>query len=171
MEKKKPSTEKKDNAPVTNEQAVDLAVKYLDYGRRTEKQIADYLKRKGAGIAAAEHALSKLLEYKYIDDFEYCRAYVEANIGKAGAHKIRYSLIQKGAMAAAIENALTCVPDETQEAAALIVAEKYVRNKEMTAELTRKAARFLYGRGFSWEVIKRVTARFSSDAENVDFEE
>ncbi|MBP5466748.1 MAG: RecX family transcriptional regulator [Clostridia bacterium] len=140
------------------QKAADYALKTL----KTKRQVKDYLIKKGYSEETAWHTVDKLKEYGYIDDREYSKRFIESTSETQGRRLIEYKLMAKGVkkedIAAAYETAET---DDGENARRL--AEKYLRNKEITKENVLKTYKYLIGRGFSYEQADYAVARFRED--------
>ena len=68
--------------------AVNFAVNYIGSAIKTRKQIRDYLKKKEFDAESIEYVVSKLEEYKYIDDEACVASYVNFYSSKYGKNKI-----------------------------------------------------------------------------------
>ena len=145
---------KLDEIQLENEksQALDKAMTHLTHSMKTEKDIRDFLKKKGYVEAVADYAAEKLKEYGFLDDEEYCRQYA-ASAGKTkGPRLIAYELKRRGAREESIQAALSELSGEAEAAAAAL--KKYMRGKEFTKENLSKAYRHLMSRGFDYETAK-----------------
>lgn len=127
---------------------------YINTALKTEKQIRDYIYKKGYSKEVCSYVISKLKEYNYIDDENYARAYIELNNKKMGAIKLKANLLSKGIDKEIIENLLNDL--ETDDEILYNMATKYMKNKENTFENQVKLTRFLAGRGFSFDEINKV---------------
>lgn len=138
--------------------AADYALKTL----KTKRQVKDYLIKKGYSEEIAWQCVDKLKEYGYIDDKEYSKRFIESTSKTQGRRLIEYKLMTKGVkkedIAAAYETAET---DDRENARGL--AEKYLRNKEITKENVLKTYKYLIGRGFSYEQADYAVALFRED--------
>ena len=146
--------EKLDEIQLENErsQALDKAMTHLTHSMKTEKDIRDFLKKKGYVEAVADYAAEKLKEYGFLDDEEYCRQYA-ASAGKTkGPRLIAYELKRRGAREESIQAALSELSGEAEAAAAAL--KKYMRGKEFTKENLSKAYRHLMSRGFDYDTAK-----------------
>ncbi len=133
-------------------QALDKAMTHLTHSMKTEKDIRDFLKKKGYVEAVADYAAEKLKEYGFLDDEEYCRQYA-ASAGKTkGPRLIAYELKRRGAREESIQAALSELSGEAEAAAAAL--KKYMRGKEFTKENLSKAYRHLMSRGFDYDTAK-----------------
>lgn len=132
--------------------AFDKALNYISATMKTEKDVRDYLKKKGYLPVIEDYVIEKMLSYGYIDDGEYARAYIKSVEGRSGKNLIAQKLKAKGVSDKAIEAALSGMSDQTQTAKS--VFEKYMRGKEFTKENLYKAFRYLLGKGFDYETAK-----------------
>ena len=94
--------------------------------------------------------ISKLKEYSYIDDFEFAKRYIEYNSNHQGKHLLSYKMMMKGVSKQLIESAFEECGVNSKENA-LSVAEKRLKNKEITNELLSKTYRYLISKGFSYD--------------------
>lgn len=132
--------------------AFDKALNYISATMKTEKEVRDYLKKKGYLPVIEDYVIEKMLSYGYIDDGEYARAYIKSVEGRSGKNLIAQKLKAKGISDKAISSALEEMSDQTS--AAKEVLEKYMRSKEYTKENLYKAFRYLLGKGFDYETAK-----------------
>ena len=107
---------------------------------------------KGYSEQIAYYVIDKLKEYSYVNDVDYARQYIESCSKNQGKKLITYKLMTKGIRKDDIALAYTMV-NVPQKENAKFVAEKYLRNKEITKENLAKAFRYLLGKGFSYDEI------------------
>lgn len=141
-------------------QATERAMNHLSATMKTCRQMRDFLNSKGYTQAVADYVIDKLEGYGYIDDYAYCRAYVNSVSGK-GKTAIRAALIKRGALREAIDAALDEVEEDEDEV--LAVAQKYMRGKSPTRENLNKALRHLISRGFDYDVAKSALSRLGRE--------
>lgn len=144
-------------------QALDKAMTHLSATMKTEKQMRDFLKKKGYVDGVCDYVLEKLREYRFVDDEQYCAQYAESASKNMGARRIAMELKQRGADEAAIEQALSGLAGQSD--AAKSVAEKYMRGREFTKENLSKTFRYLMGRGFDYETAKDALASLGADTD------
>jgi regulatory protein len=143
-------------------EALEKTFTFITATMKTEKQIRDYLYKKGYLPAVVEYVLEKMRDYRYVDDLDYAQTYVE-NVGaRKGKRLIKQTLFQKGISKENIESALETLETEDQESAAIDVLTKYMRSKEPTRENFAKAFRYLIGKGFDYETAKKAMESFGS---------
>ena len=127
-------------------QALDRALRHLSATMKTEKQMRDFLKKKGYLPAVCDYVLEKLRGYGFVDDAEYSAQYVQAAGRRKGARLIALELKSRGVAEEQVEAALDGL--EGEEEAAKAVLQKYMRGKEPTRENLSKAYRHFCPRGF-----------------------
>lgn len=76
----------------------DIALKYISIKMRSEKEIKDYLIKKGISEFNVERIIDKLKGNGYIDDIKYANAYIkdQLNLSNNGPYKIKSNLINLG---------------------------------------------------------------------------
>ena len=140
----------------------ELKVRALRHLMRREHSRAE-LARKLAPHAespqALEAVLDELAQRKQLSDERYAETRAHSLSRKYGAAKVRQDLKAHGVADAVIARVST---EGDLEKAKAILARKY-RNAATTREEKAKRARFLQGRGFSYDVVARLL--FGSDPE------
>ena len=143
--------------------ALEKATAYLNRSPHTEKEVIDYLRRKGYEQDESEAAAADLKEYGYIDDLAYAKMYFEYGFEKGrGRDRISRELAGKGISRDVIDQAYSELeerPDEYEMAltlAAQIVQENGSDVDEMSytdrQKLQAKIVRRLSSRGFSGSI-------------------
>lgn len=134
--------------------ALDKALTHITATQKTEREIRDYLTKKGYLPATVEYVLEKLRGYDFVNDGEYAKSFVAARSKKKGEKLIRMELRAKGISDQDACEALSEIDEETQLEAARTLLQKYMRGKP-TDELTlQKAYRHLLSKGFSYEIAR-----------------
>ena len=143
--------------------ALEKATAYLNRSPHTEKEVIDYLLRKGYEQDESEAAAADLKEYGYIDDLSYAKLYFEYGFEKGrGKDRIKRELAAKGVSRDVIDQAyseLEDIPDEYEMALALaaqivqenasdVAAMSYADRQKLQAKIVRR----LSSRGFSGSV-------------------
>ncbi len=143
--------------------AFDKALAHLSATRKTEKQIRDFLTKKGYLPAVCDFVVDKLKGYAFVDDSEYAKAYLESAAKRKGSRLIRLELRQKGIDEEKVEEALEGLDGEEELSAAQGILEKYLRGKPLERETLQKAYRYLLGKGFDYEVAKEALAAITQE--------
>ncbi len=134
--------------------ALDKALTHLTATQKTEREIRDFLMKKGYLPATVDYVIEKLRGYNFVNDGDYAKAYVAAKSSKKGERLIRMELRAKGIADTDAAEALSGIDEETQISSAKAVLEKYARGKTMDAPTLQKAYRHLLSKGYSYDVAK-----------------
>lgn len=144
--------------------ALDKALTHISASMKTERDIRDFLRRKGYLQDVADYVVGKMKGYGYLDDEAYARAYAESTGKRKGGRLIRMELKRKGVSDQAIAAALSERVDEG--AAAKAALEKYLRGKKPDEKTLRKAYAHLMSKGFDYDTARSALAGLRSDADD-----
>ncbi len=144
-------------------QALDKAFSYLSATMKTERQMHDYLCKKGYLPSVCDYVLEKLYYYKLLDDKLYTKQYIKSASKTKGARRISLELRQKGVDVDMIDDALITIEDAEQRAKEVLA--KYMRHKANTKENLAKAFRYLLSRGFNYDDVKSALANYGMEEE------
>ena len=134
--------------------AFDKALTHISATMKTERQIREFLNKKGYLPAVCDYVVEKMRSYQFLDDGAYAEAYVEGATKRKGSKLIRMELRGKGIAEDKIENALQTIDEDREIETAKGILEKYMRGKTADTVTLQKAFRYLMGKGFDYEVIK-----------------
>lgn len=134
--------------------ALDKALTHISATMKTQKQIREFLTKKGYLPAVIDYVLEKMRSYNFLNDGMYAEAYVESASKRKGGRLIKMELRNKGVSEMEIESALDYLDEEQEIATASVILEKYMRNKEADVATLQKAYRYLMGKGFSYDIAK-----------------
>ena len=132
--------------------ALDKALTHVSATQKTEKQVADFLKKKGYLPAVVDFVLEKMRSYGFTDDASYAERYAESAIKRKGKRLIEMELKRKGVADDLIEKAVEDLQGE--EDSAKKIAEKYMRGKSADKANLQKAYRYLLSKGYDYETAK-----------------
>lgn len=145
-----------------------LALNYLSYQMRTEKEVRTYLKDKEILLADRNQIITRLKEINLLDDLSFAESFVrtQVRLGDKGPKILQQKLKQKGVSEDLIEQALFFFSDQQQLALAEKTAEKALAKLRDSSlrEASLKIRTTLLQKGFSADVI-------SQALETVDFSE
>lgn len=128
------------------------------------KELTDRLKEKGESPENAEDAAQWLLDMRLLDDAQYAAMCVRHYAAKGyGSGKIRNELYRRGIARELWDEALEELPEQDDRIDALL-RRKLKSDTPDRAEL-RKAADYLYRRGFGRDEIHAALARYSELSE------
>ena len=141
-------------------EATEKALVHISVSPKTEKQMRDFLEKKGYVGAVIEYVMERMRYYGYVDDTEYCSAYIRGISGKS-KRAIQAELYKRGADKSAVEEALKDYSDDADEIFNLL--KKYMRGKEHTKENVYKAYRYLVSKGYEYDAVKSACERLNED--------
>lgn len=147
------------------ETALDKALSHITATMKTEREIRDFLKKKGYLEDVQEYVVEKMREYRFLDDAAYARAYAESAAKKKGARWIAAELKKKGIAEDTIETALSCL--EGEDDAARDTLKRYLRGKDVTdRKVLQKAYANLLSKGFDYETARRALESLREEDED-----
>ena len=131
--------------------ALSKALKYISGNLKTTKQIRDYLYKKEYAKPTIDYVISKMEEYKYLDDEAYANAFVLTYSNKYGKLKLKTMLKSKGVGNDILDNLF----EEVEISSSIdAVASKYMKNKTLDDKTKTKLIRFLISRGYDYDEVK-----------------
>ena len=143
---------------------LDKVYRFLSLRPRSEKEVADYLKKREISPSDFEKIFKILKEQKLVDDWEFAKWWLEQRetFKPKGKIALKAELKQKGIAEEIIEKALAQIDEESLAKEALVKKAKNYR-KLPPEEFFRKISQFLSYRGFSWQTIEKVAKKFKND--------
>ncbi|HXV69587.1 MAG TPA: regulatory protein RecX [Nitrospira sp.] len=147
----------KRTGPVSSEEWLPLAVRYLARWDRTVAQVEQFLRHKGASPAQARRAIGRLSDLRYLDDRAYAERWIEHRQARhpMGRERLRAELLAKGIADALVEETIHKafrVGDEERMARHLLQSRQQ-RGCRLTPV---QAQRLLRQRGFEEDTIDRI---------------
>lgn len=144
-------------------QAMDKALTHLSATMKTRKQISDFLVKKGYTELVINYVLERLEYHKFVDDYAYCRAYVQSVSGK-GKRMLEADLYKRGADKQAIQAALDEVEEDDNAAAEVL--KKYLRGKTLDRQNLSKGFKYLLSKGYGYDTAKSALEKFGETDED-----
>ena len=140
----------------TEAYSLERTLKYIEFKRRTEKEVSDHLKKIPVPEDIIRTSILKMVEYGMLDDELYARDYIEELIEKnQSTYVIKMKSINKGIKESLVESImaeLNVVENEGFRALRLI--EKRCGNRDGKHDFN-KLRQYLYGKGFSTDSIRK----------------
>ena len=142
-------------------EAKNIALKFLSFRRRTEKEIRDKLKGKGFDEKSIKSTIDKLKGYDLINDSEFATAWVKERLAykPRGKKLLRQELWKKGIEKEIIDQVTEeLCQDEDKSALELLqkIKKRYQNLEPKVAR--RRMLSLLLRRGFSYEIAKNTLA-------------
>ena len=150
---------------------MDLAVKYLSFRQRSQKEVKDYLITKISKIEDIKFSqakesplianiLLKLKKYQYISDLEFAKWWLVSRTksNPKGLRMIRLELKRKGISDEIIDHVMAGSLNEVDLARKVLAKKLKNWQKLPKLELKKKVYRLLASRGFTFDTIIEVFA-------------
>ena len=147
--------------------ATSASLAFLAYRPRSEREVRDRLRQKGYGPEAIEAAIARLIDWRYLNDADFARLWVEnrATHQPRGQRRLEQELRHKGIDREVVREAIAAA-ELDEEAAALELARAklgaYAKLEPVVAR--RRLGGFLARRGYGFEVIRPVLDRLLGEA-------
>lgn len=143
--------------------AYNYAISVLSRGSKSEKELKIKMVEKEYDSDLIELTLNRLKDNKYIDDKDYSERFIrdKINFSKYGKRRIQEALYNKGIDKEIIQEKIGVISTEDEIDRALILGEKKLKGltKEDNMKKYTKLSNFLVGKGFEYEVVKKVVSK------------
>jgi regulatory protein len=149
-------------------EAKDMALEFLSFRRRTEKQVKEKLKKKGFDEKTIKVTIDKLKEFDLINDLEFATAWVKDRLAfkPRGKKLLKQELWKKGIKNDIIEQIIEELCQDEDKSALELLEKIKKRYKDLEPKAAkRRMFNFLLRRGFSYEVTRQVLAQSLKDQE------
>ncbi|GEM_PF-335236 len=138
------------------ESAKAAALKYLGRCMRSQREIANYLRRKGFPSSVIMRVINYCLEHKYLDDYLFAVTFVrdKLNLSHDGILKIKSALSQKGVALEIVEQVCTqLVNKEELLQRAIVAGQKKLKMLPPSEKNREKLLRFLTQKGYPQTIV------------------
>jgi regulatory protein len=149
--------------------ATEAALVFLGYRPRSEKEVRDRLRRGGYQQEAIEHAITRLHEWRYLDDADFARRWVENRTAHRprGKRLLQQELRHKGIDGETARDAIDEADlDETGAAEALARRRLPAYAGDDPAAIRRRLGAYLARRGYGYDVIRLALDRALGEADD-----
>jgi regulatory protein len=142
--------------------ATESALVYLAYRPRTEQEVRTRLRRAGHAPEVIAQVMAKLHEWRYLDDVDFARRWVESRTAQKprGKRLLQQELRQKGVAA---ETAREVIADAgvDEAAAAEALARKRLASYagDDPQAVRRKLSAYLARRGYGYDIVRGAIER------------
>lgn len=145
--------------------AREIALNFLSYRPRSEKEISEKLKKKGFNPENIEEVICDLKRVNLLDDHEFACQWIKDRLKNRprGLALLKQELIKKGIEKEIIKKALDeCYPEDGEvKLASELIKKRERRYRDLDKKLARKRmSDFLLRRGFPYVVVKEVLEGF-----------
>lgn len=143
--------------------ARDKALYYLRFSGKTESELRKKLAEQGFLPASVDKAVDFLKHYRYLDDEDYARRYIEKNGHKKSRKQMTYELRQKGISEELLETVFEEMPVDEEAQIEAILAKRGYAGEAAGREEKQKISAFLARKGFSYDAIQTVLAHYGKE--------
>ncbi|QAS51859.1 recombination regulator RecX [Halobacillus litoralis] len=144
-----------------------LAINYLSYRMRSEKEIRDYLKGKETDPEHIDEIVTRLKNDRLIDDQEFANSLVRTRVmtSSKGPLLVKKDLLEKGVAAPKAEEAILQYSFDQQYDKALKFAEKKLKSdgRKSHRQQIQNVHQTLMQKGFQGDVIQEVLANLPEE--------
>jgi regulatory protein len=151
-------------------EAKRIALAYLNYRSRSEKEIRERLQKEDIPESIILRTFEFLKEYKLIDDEAWSKSFVNDKLMRkpVSSKQLAFGLKQKGVPKDVIAETISNLnANESDESRAMQAAEKrwprILKSESDHRKQKQKLYTFLAGRGFSFETINEVYGKLAKD--------
>ncbi len=145
-------------------EAKDVALKFLSFRRRTEKQIREKLKKKEFDEKTIEATIDKLKEFDLINDLEFATSWVKERLvfKPRGKRLLKQELWKKGINKDIIEQVTKELCQDEDKSAFQLVEKIKKRYKNLEPQVAkRRMYNLLLRRGFSYEITRKALSQLN----------
>jgi regulatory protein len=153
--------------------ATEAALVFLGYRPRSEKEVRDRLRRGGYEQDAIDYAISRLHEWRYLDDADFARRWVENRTAHRprGKRLLQQELRHKGIDTETAREAIDDAElDETSAAEDLARRRLPAYAGDDPAAIRRRLGAYLARRGYGYDVIRIALDHALGEAEEREVE-
>jgi regulatory protein len=148
--------------------ATEAALVFLGYRPRSEREVRDRLRRGGFDQAAIDHAIARLHDWRYLDDEDFARRWVEnrATHRPRGKRLLQQELRHKGIDRETAREVIDAADlDETADAEAIARRRLPAYAGDDPAAIRRRLSAYLARRGYGYDVIRVALERVLGEDE------
>ncbi len=141
------------------QKTLDKLLKFATVRARSEREIRDYFRRKKVHESLHQDLFNRLKHFELIDDKKFAEWWVKQRqeFSPRAKRFVNYELRMKGVKKEIIDEILSKTTVDEEKIARELLEKKSYKWKNLPARQSRqKKSQYLAGKGFSWEVIKKV---------------
>lgn len=138
------------------ENAKAAALKYLGRCMRSQRELVNYLRRKGFPSSVSARVINYCLEHQYLDDHQFAETFVrdKLRLSHDGILKIKSALSQKGVAPEIVEQVCTqLVNTEELLQRAIVAGQKKLKMLPPSEKNREKLLRFLTQKGYPLTIV------------------
>ncbi len=156
----------KADGPEEAKKAREKAVYYLQFSGKTEYELRKKLAEQEFSPASVDSAIEFVKKYRYLDDEDYTRRFVERNGNKKSRKQMVYELTQKGVARDILETVLEDMEVDEEAQILALLAKKNYSGEDATREEKQKISAYLARKGFSYDAISVALIQYARKNRN-----
>lgn len=133
--------------------AREKAVYYLQFSGKTENELRKKLAEQEFSPASVNYAIDFVKKYRYLDDEDYARRFVEKNGNKKSRKQITYELTQKGISREILELVFEDMDVDEETQIMKILEKRNYPCEDAGRDEKQKISAYLARKGFSYDAI------------------
>lgn len=149
------------NDPDEAKKAREKAVYYLQFSGKTESELRKKLAEQEFSPASVDSAIEFVKKYRYLDDEDYVRRFIEKNGQKKSRKQMVYELSAKGVSREVLDLVLEDMPVDEESQILTILEKKKYSGEDASREEKQKISVYLARKGFSYEAINSALIQFA----------
>ncbi len=150
------------------QEARNKAVYYLQFSAKTESELRKKLAEQGFLPASIDSAIDFVKQYRYLDDEDYVRRYIERNGRKKSRKQIEFELRQKGVRDDLVQAGLEEMPVDEAAQIEKILEKRGYAGEEASREERQKISAYLARKGFPYEAIQTALLHYRNNSNGSD---
>ena len=158
-------------APESNDlneakKAREKAVYYLQFSGKTESELRKKLAEQEFSPASVDYAIEFVKKYRYLDDEDYARRFVERNGNKKSRKQMVFELTQKGVSRDILNLVLEDMEVSEEAQIIALLTKKNYSGEEAAREEKQKIFAYLARKGFSYDSISAALIQYARKKRN-----
>jgi regulatory protein len=144
------------------QKSLDKLLRFATLRPRSEKEVTDYFRRKKVHESLWEELLERLKHFELLDDRKFANWWVSQrqNFKPKPKRILKIELTKKGIVREIIDEVLGETKMDEEKMAKELIERKAYKWKNLEPRIKRqKMSQYLAGKGFSWDVIEKVTSK------------
>lgn len=137
-----------------------LALKRLSK-MQSRKMLENYLQEKGIDNKTLNKVISRLLELKYLDDYEYAKNYINLKMYQYGPLRLENKLIEDGVRVSIVKELIETINEE--EILNDLLEKELSKISKSIYNFKQKLVRKYYMKGFNLSLINEILSKLFDD--------
>ncbi|MBE5971817.1 MAG: regulatory protein RecX [Lachnoclostridium sp.] len=146
--------------------AREKAVYYLQFSGKTENELRRKLAEQEFSPASVDSAIEFLKRYRYLDDEDYVRRFIERHGSKKSRKQMIYELTQKGVAKDILDPVFEDMEVDEETQILTILEKRKYPGEEATREEKQKISAYLARKGFSYDAISDALIQYARKKRN-----